>query len=152
MEETRLYRSRRDRVFAGVAGGLGDYFNVDPIIFRIGFIALALGAGSGVLIYILLWIFVPQTKQPFNPFFENMENMENPFEKKPVDPNLAEKDPMGGNPPPSPRRNGGLWGGVMLITIGGLFLISNIIPNISFHELWPVILIAVGVMIILNKK
>ena len=152
MEETRLYRSRRDRVFAGVAGGLGDYFNVDPIIFRIGFIALALGAGSGVLIYILLWIFVPESKQPFNPFFENTENMENSFEKKPVDPNIAENDPMGGFPPPPPRRNGGLWGGVMLITIGGLFLISNIIPNISFHELWPVILIAVGVMIILNKK
>jgi phage shock protein PspC (stress-responsive transcriptional regulator) len=152
MEETRLYRSKRDRVFAGVAGGLGDYFNVDPIIFRIGFIALALGAGSGVLIYILLWIFVPESKKPFNPFFENMENMENPFEQKPVDPNIAENDPMGGFPPPPPRRNGGLWGGVMLITIGGLFLISNIIPSISFHELWPVILIAVGVMIILNKK
>ena len=73
MEETRLYRSTRDRVFAGVAGGLGEYFNVDPIIFRIGFIALTLGAGSGVLIYIMLWIFVLNQKKPFNPYFENME-------------------------------------------------------------------------------
>ena len=149
MEETRLYRSTRDRVFAGVAGGLGEYFNVDPIIFRIGFIALTLGAGSGVLIYIMLWIFVPESKKPFNPYFENMEN---PFEEKPGDPNTVGNDPMGGFPPPSPRRNGGLWGGVMLITIGGLFLISNFVPNISFHDLWPVILVAVGVMIILNKK
>ena len=149
MEETKLYRSKRDRVFAGVAGGLGDYFNVDPIIFRIGFIALTLGVGSGILIYILLWIFVPESTKPFNPFFENMEN---PFEQKPGDPNTTENDPMGGFPPPPPKRNGGLWGGVMLITIGGLFLISNFVPGISFHELWPVILIAVGVMIILNKK
>ena len=149
MEETKLYRSTRDRVFAGVAGGLGEYFNVDPIIFRIGFIALTLGAGSGVLIYIILWIFVPESKKLFNPYFENMEN---PFDQKQGEPNDVGKDPMGGFPPPSPRRHGGLWGGVMLITIGGLFLISNFVPNISFHELWPVILIAVGVMIILNKK
>jgi phage shock protein C len=149
MEETRLYRSKRDRVFAGVAGGLGEYFNVDPIIFRIGFIALTLGAGSGVLIYIMLWIFVPDSKKTFNPYFENMEN---PFEQKPGEPKTEGNDPMGGFPPPPQRRNGGLWGGVMLITIGGLFLISNFVPHISFHELWPVMLIAVGVMIILNKK
>ena len=153
MEETRLYRSTRDRVFAGVAGGLGEYFNVDPIIFRIGFIALTLGAGSGVLIYIILWIFVPESKKLFNPFFENTENMENPFEQKPDEPNSAGSDPMGGFPPPFPRRrNSGLWGGVMSIVIGCLFLISNFVPNISFHELWPVILIAAGVMIILNMN
>ncbi|MDP4291482.1 MAG: PspC domain-containing protein [Bacteroidota bacterium] len=149
MEETRLYRSKRDRVFAGVAGGLGEYFNVDPIIFRIGFIALTLGAGTGVLIYILLWIFVPESNQLFNPYPEDMEN---PFEQKQGDPNNVGNDPTGGFPPPTRRRNGGLWGGVMLITIGGLFLISNFVPNISFHELWPVVLIAVGAMIILNKK
>jgi ABC-type uncharacterized transport system permease subunit len=53
---------------------------------------------------------------------------------------------------PPKKGNGRLWGGVMLITIGGLFLISNFVPNISLHEIWPVILIVVGVMIILNKK
>ena len=150
MEETRLYRSTRDRVFAGVAGGLGDYFNVDPIIFRIGFIALALGGGAGVLVYILLWIFVPESKKPFNPFFNDMEN---PFEQpKGEDTNIHGNDPMGGFPPTPQKRNAGLWGGVMLITVGALFLISNFVPHIDFGQLWPVIVIAVGVMLILNKK
>jgi len=151
MEETRLYRSTRDRVFAGVAGGMGEYFNVDPIIFRIGFIALTLGGGFGVLVYIILWIFVPESKKPFNLFFENTENMENPFEQKPGDPNNVGNDPMGGFRPPRRNRNGGMWGGVMLITIGALFLVSNF-THIDFGDLWPVIIIAVGVMIILNRK
>lgn len=150
MEETRLYRSTRDRVFAGVAGGLGDYFKVDPIIFRIGFIALTIGAGIGALVYLLLWIFVPESKKPFNPFFNDMEN---PFEQQQGNTtNTPGNDPMGGFPPPKPKKDSGLWGGVMLITIGGLFLISNFVPHIDFGDLWPVILIAVGAMLILNMN
>jgi phage shock protein PspC (stress-responsive transcriptional regulator) len=44
---------------AGVCGGLGEYFGVDPVWFRIGFVVLALGGGSGFLIYLLMWIIVP---------------------------------------------------------------------------------------------
>jgi phage shock protein C len=56
--ERRLYRSNSQKVIAGVCGGLGEYFAVDPVFFRIGFAVLALGGGSGVLIYILLWLIV----------------------------------------------------------------------------------------------
>ncbi len=55
----RLYRSNQDRVVAGVCGGLGEYFNIDPVIFRILFAVFALGYGSGLLIYILMVVFVP---------------------------------------------------------------------------------------------
>lgn len=55
----RLHRSKQQRVVAGVCGGLGDYFAVDPIWFRIGFVVLAIGGGSGVLIYLLMWLIVP---------------------------------------------------------------------------------------------
>ena len=55
----RLLRSRRDRMIAGVAGGLGDYFGVDPVIVRIGFgISLFFG-GLGALAYLALALFVP---------------------------------------------------------------------------------------------
>jgi phage shock protein PspC (stress-responsive transcriptional regulator)/predicted membrane protein len=61
-EETaprRLYRARRDKVIAGVAGGLGRYFGVDPIFFRIGFVALALFGGAGLALYGAAWLLVP---------------------------------------------------------------------------------------------
>lgn len=56
----RLQRRSDDRVVAGVAGGLGDYTGVDPIVFRIGFIVLTLAGASGLLLYALAWIFIPE--------------------------------------------------------------------------------------------
>jgi phage shock protein PspC (stress-responsive transcriptional regulator) len=55
----RLLRSRDDRMVAGVAGGLGRYFHVDPVIFRIGFAVSVFFGGLGVLAYLALWLFVP---------------------------------------------------------------------------------------------
>ncbi|MDP8238895.1 MAG: PspC domain-containing protein [Candidatus Hatepunaea meridiana] len=54
----RLYRSRDERLFAGVCGGLAEYFNIDPIIVRLTFVFLQLVGGPGILLYILLWIIV----------------------------------------------------------------------------------------------
>jgi len=55
----RLYRSRSDRKIAGVCGGLANYFGWDPVIPRIIFVALVLGAGSGLLAYVICWIVIP---------------------------------------------------------------------------------------------
>jgi len=56
----RLYRSRTDRMIAGVCGGLASYFNIDPVIVRvIAVVALLAGFGGG-LAYIILWIVVPE--------------------------------------------------------------------------------------------
>jgi phage shock protein PspC (stress-responsive transcriptional regulator) len=57
----RLRRSRSDRMLAGICGGLGDYFGVDPVAFRILFVLLALPGGlPGLLPYILMWIVIPE--------------------------------------------------------------------------------------------
>ena len=57
----RLYRSRDDRMIAGVCGGLAEYFDVDPVIVRIIFFILLLPGGlPGLLPYLILWIVVPE--------------------------------------------------------------------------------------------
>ena len=57
----RLYRSRTNHVIAGVCGGLGAYFSVDPVIIRIAWVLGTLAtAGTGVLAYLAFWIFVPE--------------------------------------------------------------------------------------------
>src|SRR5262245_6974730 len=53
----RLLRSRQDRMLAGVAGGLGRYFNVDPVIFRIGFVIATFFGGFGIAAYVALALF-----------------------------------------------------------------------------------------------
>lgn len=54
----KIYRSRTDRIVFGVCGGLGEYFEVDPVIFRLLFVFLAF-IGSGILIYLISAIVVP---------------------------------------------------------------------------------------------
>jgi phage shock protein PspC (stress-responsive transcriptional regulator) len=60
----RLTRSTSDRVIAGVAGGLGRYFGVDPVMFRIGFVISLFFGGLGAIAYGLLWLFVPTDGEP----------------------------------------------------------------------------------------
>jgi phage shock protein C len=56
---SRLYRSRSQKMIAGVSGGLGDYFDVDPVLIRLLFVVTAFISGVGILAYIVLWIVVP---------------------------------------------------------------------------------------------
>lgn len=56
---SRLYRSRSQTMIAGVCGGLGEYFDVDPVLIRLLFVVTAFISGVGILAYIVLWIVVP---------------------------------------------------------------------------------------------
>jgi phage shock protein C len=62
MESKKLTRSTNDRMLAGVAGGLAEYFDVDPTLVRVLFAlgTLFTGVGLGVIIYIILWIVMPE--------------------------------------------------------------------------------------------
>lgn len=63
-EPRRLTRSRSARVLTGVCGGLGRYFGVDPLSFRVAFVVLALAGGGGVVLYLLLSLVVPSDRAP----------------------------------------------------------------------------------------
>jgi phage shock protein C len=65
MQNQRLYRSQNERMLAGVCGGLGKFFGIDPTIMRLIFVVLALMGGPGLLIYIIMWIVVPE--EPLEP-------------------------------------------------------------------------------------
>ena len=140
----KVYRSTKDRVIAGVCGGLGKYFDVDPLILRILFVLLAAFGGSGILIYIILWIVIPEENEPARP-----GDLEQIFKKGAN--KMAEeiKDAE-----PERKRNGRLVGGLIFLLIGFIFLIQNVFPSLGldFDKLWPVILIVIGVGILRGKK
>lgn len=58
--EKRLYRARHDRKLAGVCAGIAEYFGWDPTLVRVGWIALTLLGGSGLLLYLILWLVMPE--------------------------------------------------------------------------------------------
>ena len=57
--EKRLHRSRTEKMIAGVCGGLAEYFNIDPTIVRILWVAITLLGGAGILLYVILWVIMP---------------------------------------------------------------------------------------------
>jgi phage shock protein C len=60
MEEPRkLYRSRSQRMLGGVCGGLAEYFNVDATLIRVLFLVLGVFGGTGLVIYVVMWLIVP---------------------------------------------------------------------------------------------
>ena len=58
MDGKRLYRSKKDRMICGVCGGIANYFNIDPTLVRLAFVLIAMGAGSGILAYIIAAIII----------------------------------------------------------------------------------------------
>lgn len=153
MENKRLYRSSETRVIGGVSGGLAEYFDIDPVIIRILFVALALFGGGGILVYVVLWIVLPEQKSykagtrsrtysEASPHTDDIPNPETAFtmNKEPQDSSNEQNDPY--------RTRGSLIAGVVLITLGSLFLIDNFVPNINFGHLWPVLLVVLGIVIL----
>jgi len=55
----RLYRSRRNQVVGGVAGGVAEYFDIDPTIVRIAWALLGMAWGTGILVYLICWLVIP---------------------------------------------------------------------------------------------
>lgn len=66
----RLHRSGRDRMLGGVCGGLAEYSGVDVVLWRVGFVALAL-MGAGILAYLLLWVVMPAAPEGTDGPFES---------------------------------------------------------------------------------
>lgn len=132
-DSNKLYRSNTDKVIGGVAGGLADYFNMDPVVIRILFVLLAIFGGGGVLIYIVLWIAIP--KQPLAiPGMETTEVI------------VEDKDPG------SRKKNTSLIAGVLLIFFGLLILIDRITPFYDlFSNLWPLLLVFAGLLLLVPE-
>jgi phage shock protein C len=140
----RLFRSSKSKVFGGVAGGIAEYFDLDPIIIRLLFVVIAFAGGGGAIVYLILWIALPL--EPLTPFSMNMGS--------------GDADPLNSDPGAQPETNGpfgssvpqenknGLIGGVVLICLGMIFLANRFIPSIHLRDFWPLLLVILGGVLI----
>lgn len=60
----KLYRHPHEKVLGGVCGGIASYLNTDPVLFRVLFVVMFFGFGTGLLLYIIMWIVVPEARTP----------------------------------------------------------------------------------------
>lgn len=159
METKKLRRSLKDSVIGGVSGGLGEYFGTDPVIFRILFVVLTFTGGGGVLIYLLMWVFIPKSEKDFTTYeFKSANNNAQQEKSEPIhdfeegkegETQAQAEDPEVLDPEALKRRkNGNLIGGALLIMVGLFFLADDFFPWLSWEYLWPAALIIAGLAII----
>lgn len=134
----KLYRSRNNSVIAGVCGGIGEYFDIDPIIVRLIWV-FAVFSGVGILAYIIMWVAVPENR------FEYRN--ENQYE----DGYYNESKENGNNKVERREKSKIILGGI-LILIGGFSLMERYMPWFDFDFVWPVGLVLLGVYLIYREK
>jgi phage shock protein C len=149
----KLYRSRTNRVIAGVCGGLGEYFDIDPIIFRIIFIILLVSGGAGFLVYLVLMIAIPEEPLPGQATAASYRAKDFANDVRQGADNIAKEIRHNAQDGRwlSDRRN---VVGVIIVIAGALFLLNQLLPFsfLRWNFVWPVILILVGVMIISKQR
>ncbi len=161
--EKRLYRSQSDRMIAGVCGGLAEYFDIDPTIVRVVAVLSVFVSGVGILAYIILAIVVPlessKATEPKDAIKENVEEMKETASKlgRELQSTLSGEESESEEVAKVRRRRRNLFG-IILIVVGALFLLGTLLNRFDFFwwfrwgYLWPLILVAIGVLIILGTR
>ena len=167
----RLTRNKNDKILFGVCGGIGRYFDIDPVIIRIIFIVLLFTAGTGFLAYLIAIFIIPEENKSFydkNPNTRNENKTTSPFsyENQKNDEKIKYESQDDKNNKDTAKSNNsseitGTIIGIALIVFGTLFLMRNFsfLDNIYYSIMpvvrrffWPGILIGLGVLIIYKNK
>jgi phage shock protein C len=139
-----LQRSRRNRIFGGVAAGLGDYLKIDPIIVRVLFVVSTFLSGIGILLYIILWIVVPEE----NLFTVNPENITNGIDQSE---GINTEDIFKSESITDKSSNSNIVIGIILIIVGLFFLGVEVFSFLNFSDLFPILAVGVGIGLIYNS-
>jgi phage shock protein PspC (stress-responsive transcriptional regulator) len=144
MENIKLYRSNSDRMVGGVCGGLGTFLNIDPIFVRLLFVLLLFGSEFGFILYLLLWIIIPEEGKAYgfkdDSLGEKVKSMGEDIQQAVT----------------QPHPQAGIIMGLGLIVIGGFLFLDRL--NLSWMNwidldiLWPILLIVGGVVLLFRKK
>ena len=167
-------RRGSDRIIGGVCSGLALYFGLDALLVRIVFVILALlppGAGIGVILYLVLWFLMEPPQGAPTSAARNVgarlramgDELREGFRTGFHSHETATAPPTGA-PTPPPREGGwtpafrdrprGLWAGVILIALGAYLLVDNLgwLRLVRWEVVGPVVLIAVGLLVLLRRR
>lgn len=129
--DKKIKRSSNDRVIAGVCGGFGEYFNIDPVVVRIIWVLASFWGGIGFVAYLICALIIPEDDGVI--YQDDNKNYSSTTNNTPV------------------------FIGIALIAAGGMLLVKRIWPQFAFNFLrigryWPVLLIVIGLYIIVSQR
>jgi phage shock protein PspC (stress-responsive transcriptional regulator) len=168
----KLYRSKNDRMIAGVCGGLADYFNVDSSLVRLVVLFIFLFQGIGLIAYIIAWLVMSEEpvkneyRMPDDYYIEDQREKENEKQHQRYDAddgqnqnknydqkNRTESEEkyyqqhQDQNSKNNNNNRRKLFA-VIMILVGSIFLIDIWIPDLYWERYWPLILIAAGALML----
>jgi phage shock protein C len=168
--EKRLFRNEFNKVIAGVSSGTADYMEVDVTIIRLLFVLSTIFLfGTGILVYLVMWIVVPVNNDPaarYSKFDEYFRRQNDPAPFGPPN-TFSQAENVGPTPvsdwtraqdfKPLNKRSdtGRTVGGLFLLVIGLYFLMNefHIIPYwFRLGKLWPLVFVAIGISFIMKAK
>jgi phage shock protein C len=138
MEPKRLMRSATNKVIGGICGGLGEYFNVDPILFRIAFCFFALLGGGGIILYLIMLLIIPEKYVAFQDFSKQnehtvYEDVTNVKKKKWNDSVMVVF-------------------GTIFILFGAMIFLFRVLHVHPHHFIFPAMLVLGGVLLVIFSK
>lgn len=149
MAAKRLKRSVNDRMLFGVAGGLAEYFDIDPVIVRVGFVLLTFANLLGLIGYVILAIVTPKAETGPSTVADVARQNLSDLPREAADAGRRASEQLR-----TPGASNGsrvlLILGAILIVIGGWFLLSNLgIRSILLIVVWPLLIILAGGLLLL---
>lgn len=133
----KLYRSKENKMVAGVCGGLGEYFNTDPVWIRLAAVLLALMDGVGIIVYIIAWIIIPVNPKQKGAKTTEAEKAVEKAQKALKSKNEEDKSYLFG---------------MFIIGLGAILLIRNVFDWIDDGIIWALALIALGFYLLMRRK
>ena len=126
----KLERDTQNRVLGGVCSGLANYFDIDVTIVRLLFAIALLAFSTGFWLYLILWIVVPAA---------GVDGTQS-FVEVPPDAETQKS------------RKNSMTTGLVFIIAGACFLLGNLVPQFTWRTFWPILLIALGLVLIVPFK
>ena len=129
--EKKLQRDTQHKVIGGVCAGLANYFGMDATLLRLLLAFMILFAGTGLWLYIILWIVMPAGR---------------------VEPSSDGVETFVSETSQAPKKNiGSMVIGLTFIGLGALGLLHRFVPEFNWQMIWPIALIVLGLILILPK-
>ena len=176
--EKKLHKSSTDKAIAGVCGGIAEYFGIDSVIIRLVFVLLALGVGSGVLIYVVCAIVMPDERKAaeraaytysengsytsagsgeYNSYTSaaSGENGSGFYQDRAANndySNYTYYNDTNNNPKPQKRVSTHQGVGIVLIVIAAFILVRYFVPKIPDPIMAAGFLLLIGLYLVLRKK